>query len=488
MKRLQLEQCGSAMQGKILVLAAIFVTVLVLSLSTVAAAKTVHVPKPTGVPSVDWHNIQATLDSAKAGDKVRFRKGVYVLGTDSDFLVVDAPQIRLIGHQRGTTIIGGQVLPIEGEPGSPYLGGNRSLLQSPPRGFHLTGDKQSISNIRFEGFRTSILIGFGNFVDTGGYVVEDCEFIDSMYGIQAHVESDDVSAIRGNSFINNMYGYMISGGKYHVSYNYSASPEPERIPVDGYTHASGSLQAGNPFFGSPFFDEGQAPISENNVFEHNIVDGVEDGIQLAALPGGLIRNNLIRNNEFHDMTFWGTMAFIASLGGDAVGNAFVDNKVDGSWSEGFLILNFAGASVDGNVLVGNEMTSILGVFGDGVYIWGATNTILLDNIINGVNPGALGYGAVFEGGHSNQFLLNDTDADTAALFFYSPDGLFAADSPADVAVDEIDNPVESIDPNQDFTRLLSCKEILTEPDADSSIAEQVLGFRSCVDVALEEPQ
>ena len=140
------------------------------------------------------------------------------------------------------------------------------------------------------------------------------------------------------------------------------------------------------------------------------------------------------------------------------------------------------------MVVGNEMTSILESY-QGVYIWGATNTVFLDNVITGFEAGALGYGAVFYGGHSNQFLLNDTDADTAAEFFYSPDGLFASDDPDDVAVDEFGNPVASFDPNSDYKKLRHCAKILADKGKlknvdNDDIARSIEKFRSCVDKAL----
>ena len=473
MKQPQLNQSRSTMRGTMRVLSLFCMTALAVCLSGAVSAGTVLVPVPTGDPATDWENVQATINTADDGDTVQFGFGEYVFGVDSEFIIVGVPEVRLVAHPQGTTIVGGEILPTEDEVGSPWLMGNNSLLQSPPRGFYLTADEQRISNIRFEGFRTAILIGYGDFAETGGYVVEDCEFIETMYGINAHVESDEVTTIRGNAFINSTYPYDLSGGRYHVSYNYLASPDPDKIPID-YTHHAGVLAAGG-----PFYDEGGAFVTEHNVFEFNIVDGgVADGFEVIGDLGGSVRNNIFRDNEFYDMQWYGTLAGVTSYGGDIVDNVFVNNTLDGSWGHGFLMLNYGGM-VDGNLIVGNELTSVTGRFGEGVYIRGATNTVLLDNVISGIEPGALWRGVRIRGGHSNQFLLNDTDADTAALFRSSPDGLFASDNPADVAIDEDGNPVESLNPNQDFARLLDCETHLKD-------TESVEDFKECVDDALEE--
>ncbi|MDH3620582.1 MAG: right-handed parallel beta-helix repeat-containing protein [Gammaproteobacteria bacterium] len=473
MKQPQLNQFGSTRRGTMRVLSLFCMTALAVCLSGVVNAGTVFVPMPVGDPATDWENVQAAVDSAIDGDTVQFGPGAYVFGVDSDFIVVEVPEIRLVGHPLGTTIVGGEVMPILGEPGSPWLIGNNSLLQSPPRGFYLTADEQRISNIRFEGFRTAILIGYGDFFETGGYVVEDCEFIETVYGVNAHVESDKVTAIRGNAFINSTFPYDLSGGRYHVSYNYLASPDPDKIPID-FTHHSGVLAAGG-----PFYDEGGAFVTEHNLLEFNIVNGgVTDGFEVIGDAGGLLRNNIFRNNEFYDMQGIAGLADVRSYGGDIVDSVFVNNNLDGSGGHGLLMLNFGG-TFDGNLIVGNELTSVAGRSGVGVYIRGTTNTIFSDNVITGVEPGALYYGTRFYRGHSNQFLLNDTDADTAAWFSYSPEGLFASDNSDDVAVDEYGDLVESLDPNQDFNRLLKCEEHLKD-------TESVEDFRECVDDALEE--
>jgi hypothetical protein len=442
----------------------------------VAAAGTVYVPLPTGDPVTDWNNIQSAVDSADDGDTVQFGAGTYVLGDESEFVVVSGPEVRLVGSPQGTTVLGGEVPPVpESEPGFPHLYGDNSLLQSPPQGFYLTADEQRIADIRFEGFRTAVMVGFGDFAPTGGYVVEDCEFERTMYGIVAHVESDEESAIRNNDFINTTFPYDLSGGRFRVSDNYLASPDPERIPID-YTHHAGALSAGG------FFEEGQARISEHNVFERNIVDGgVTDGYAIFSDPGGVVRNNLFRDSEFSHMTFAGTFTVGFGFGGDIVDNVFVNNTLQGSGGTGFLLWNFGGGLIDGNLVVGNEMTSVAGDFyyPGGVAVIGATNTVFMDNTITGVAPDPVSPGAGIYFGHSNQFLLNNTDGDPAAWFYNSPDGLFASDNPADVAVDENGDPVDSLDPYQDFTRLLSCQEHLKD-------TESVEDFRECVNDALEE--
>ena len=116
----------------------------------------------------------------------------------------------------------------------------------------------------------------------------------------------------------------------------------------------------------------------------------------------------------------------------------------------------------------------------GILLEYATNTILLDNVISG-NPGnELGFGVFAGGGHSNKILLNAMEnALNPAIFYLSPNGVFGSDVASDVAVDEYFNPVPSLDPAQDFSRLRGCAGHLTD-------TESVGDFRECVDEALEE--
>jgi len=138
--------------------------------------------------------------------------------------------------------------------------------------------------------------------------------------IIAHVESEEESAIINNDFINNTFPYTLTGGRFRASDNYVASPDPGRIPID-YKHHAGTLVAGY-----PWLEEGQARISEHNVFERNTVDGgVTDGFQIISLPEGVVRDNLFRDSEFYDMTSFGTFALGLGFGGDIVDNMFVDS-------------------------------------------------------------------------------------------------------------------------------------------------------------------
>jgi len=486
----------------VLSLARLIGLIILLGFSGLAVAGTIHVPSPTGVPSIDWDNIQQAVDSANANDRVKFGKGTYVLGNASEFIIVRAPGVRLVGHwgRRGTTIVGGEVLPTDGEVGSPWLMGNNSLLQSPPRGFRLTAAGQTISRIKFKSFRTAVMIGFGDAASSGGYTVKYCTFESTMYGIQGHVESDDVTAIRGNVFLNSTFPYDFSGGKYHVSFNFQATPNPENIPIDDFTHHSGTLAAGG-----PFYEEGGAFVTEDNVFEYNIVVKSAEGVQVIGDVGGVVRNNVFRHNTYYDMQecpnfifgpCFSGLALVYGFGGDVIDNVWVNNTLVGSPGVPIAILNFGG-STEGNLIVGNELRSIANVSGMlpnwGVYSDGATNSIFLDNVITRDQTTELEFGGAFFGGQFNQFLLNTTDADSAALFVDSPDGLFASVDPPYIAVDQDGNPVASLDPNQDFTPLLRCKKFLTGSKCKKHQwygvhhhrdAVSVEKFRSCVEAAL----
>ncbi len=94
------------------------------------------------------------------------------------------------------------------------------------------------------------------------------------------------------------------------------------------------------------------------------------------------------------------------------------------------------------------------------------------------------FGAFIGWGSSNKFLLNHTDAEFDAIFYYSPDGVFAPDDPAGVAVDENLNPVQALDPNQDYSRLLRCVKHLKDKHLKDT--ESVADFKECVaDVLVE---
>jgi hypothetical protein len=452
-------------------------------------ADTIYVSAPTGDEAIDWISIHDAVNTAAPGDTVQFQDGTYVLGAESEFIVVSTPDLHLKGHRNGTTLIGGDIYVVpESEPCFPALYGNCSLFQSPPRGIYLTSEEQRISHIVFKGFRTAVMIGHGEHAFMGGNIIDECTFSQVAYGIVAHTESTEFSFIRGNSFINSTFPYTLSGGRFHVSQNYLASPEPEKIPLS-YTHHAGTLSAG-----APFFEEGQASVSENNIFEFNLVDGgISDGFQLIADQAGLVRNNIFRSNEFRNMEFFGTAAIAFSQGGDIVDNVFAKNKLNGSFIWGFILANWSNnydAAIDGNLIVSNDLQSIANfpnwAYKSGILVERASHTTVMDNVINGVEGDPLWFGAYFGGGHSNQYLLNSTDAYYGAMFEFDLNGVFVSDDPTELAFDQYFIPIEAPDPYQDFSQLRDCTKILTSKNIRLNVSKLLNDFEICVGSALSK--
>lgn len=302
-------------------------------------AVVVRVAAPTGNPAMDVPNIQAAVDAATPGALIQFARGTYAIGEGTQ-IVVSVPGVTLRGHRQGTTIRGVVALP----PEAPFwLFGQ----------FLLNGGDQTVRRLTFEGFMTAVSFG-GAGTTIGGYRVEDCTFRLGFNAVSFVGFSENVSTVQGNAFINTNRPIEILGKTVHVRRNRVTAPDPAAMP-----------------FGQPFFAAYVAAdflaggtISENNVFEKNTVVGYADGFTFDAFPGEVIRNNVVRENEFIGQRLYGifppppffngTMVWFVSAGRHE-GNRIQGNVLRGS--EGLGIVMEEGSD---NWIVDNKFSDLPG--------------------------------------------------------------------------------------------------------------------------------
>jgi len=322
-------------------------------------AVVVRVAAPTGNPAVDVPNIQAAVDAATPGALIQFARGTYAIEQATQ-IVVSVPEVTLHGHRQGTTIRGVASLP----PDAPFW-----LLGH----FLLNGGDQTVRRLTFEGFLTALSFGAPG-TSIGGYRVEDCTFRLGFNAVSFVGFSENVSTVRGNEFINTNRPIEILGKTVHVRRNRVTAPDPAAM-----------------LFGQPFFAAYVATdflaggtISENNVFEKNTVVGYADGFTFDAFPGEVVRNNVVRQNEFIGQRLYGifppppffngTMVWFVSAGRHE-GNRIQGNVLRGS--EGLGIVLEEGSDnwiVDNNFsdLPGQSATAIP-FSGTAIYLGEATS-------------------------------------------------------------------------------------------------------------------
>lgn len=365
------------------------------------SGQVIDVPAPTGVPATDHAAITAAVAIARAGDVVQFAAGRYVLGTESDFIVLTERGVTLRGATTGTTIFGGEIIPLWEEPPDPMgddpfmhteCGGpvapdcrNYSILNSPPRGFKLEASNVKVQNLTFMGLRTAIMLGFGANKENTGHRVSDCTFEELVFGIIGNVIGNSATRIEGNDFVNTNSPFDLSGSRYMVRNNSVTAPDPSRIPIDQKAHHAGLFAVGldepdpiefNPF--NPFWAEGGASQASGNEYAHNYVEGIAEGIQVFADVGGIFEHNRIQHNMFVRNFAWedgdfGSSVLLLNLGGELKENQVLRNTTDGT--DGFAMVSYGATD---NMYIGNSIRAarIVGIY---LMAGGDGNSLIMNN-------------------------------------------------------------------------------------------------------------
>jgi len=302
----------------------------------VPQGKVIFVAPPTGDFQTDRASVKAAVAQTEPGDIVQFAAGTYVIGSDVpwDGIVVDVPGITLQGHPDGTTLKGGDNITMAGQ----YLG------------FTLTGGHQTVRGLTFDSFAWTVLyLNSSLYSEKGGYRIEHNTFRNSTIGIMYQGQSEEISNIQHNVFDNIGAATWVYGKTCYFKWNKVIASDPYKVPVWGYPATVGGVSA----WYTP---------CDNNIFAHNILDGISDGIILAVAfaesDEASCNNNLIIGNKFLHQEIYteddlGTMVMLFST----PGKSFEDNR----------ILN----------------NTYLGSGGIGIYSEGGSNTTFANNKIKG---------------------------------------------------------------------------------------------------------
>jgi len=340
----------------------------------------VFVTPPTGEFQTDRASIKAAVAQAEPGDIIQFAQGTYVIGSDAlwNGILVDVPNTTLQGHPGGTTLKGGDNINSRGQ----YLG------------FTLSGGNQTVRGFTFESFSwTTLYLNYSLYAETGGYVVEHNIFRNSTVGIMYMGQSEEVSHIQHNVFDNIGTNFWIYGKTCHIKWNKVMASEPDKVPLWGYPANVGGISA----WYTP---------CDNNVIAFNTIDGISDGIILAA--------------------YWASNEDASCSNNLITGNKFINPKIYTEWDLGTMVMLFSGDDKTFKVYQVLNNT-YLGSGGVAILSEGGTNTTISGNKINGVRelpqsfwPWLTGIGIYIDGySNSNNLIrnkFNDNDIYDIALY------------------------------------------------------------------------
>lgn len=257
---------------------------------TARAADTVHVAVPTGERETDRASIMAALEQVRPGGTVQFAPGTYLFG--GEIIRVTTPRITLLGHPRGTTLVGchrGE-FPLD----NPGAFGNRC------NGLELAAGWVTVRRLTFEHAFWALHVGccWDDLPNMrggdGGHLIEGNTFRNSSNALRVHGFWSEPTVIRNNRFVNNWHSVAIYGNTVHLLDNDITAPEPEQVQWFGFPADAIHIARPQSLHESV---QGVTRTCENNVVAGNRIDGSTEGIMMTAdEPGITCRNNVIRNN------------------------------------------------------------------------------------------------------------------------------------------------------------------------------------------------
>jgi parallel beta-helix repeat protein len=259
------------------------------------SSDTLFVAAPTGEREADRASILAALEDARDGNVLRFATGTYLVG---EVIRIATPGLTLLGHQEGTVLRGCEL--------DEYRAAEREIVEaeggfareaiSRCGTFELTGGGVTVRGLTFEQTRAGLMLGCCHMeprfeVTSGGYLIEDNVFRNSLNGIRPWIT--EPSVIRGNRFINTFHAISGVGSHLHVLDNDISVPDPSAVP--GVGHPSFAIALG-PLPGPAAAALGLEENGQGIVIAGNRIEGHPDGIYVPVYPGSSFRNNEIRGN------------------------------------------------------------------------------------------------------------------------------------------------------------------------------------------------
>ena len=256
-------------------------TTLLLLVAGCADGLRIELPEPTGDRELDLAVVSDALVRVDPGSTIAFGPGTYRIGSEG--LTLSAPEVTLLGHPDGTTLLGCSEDELSTRP-----------FRSMCRGILLAAEAQRVFNLRFEAFSVALELkppADDQAVEratpyTGGHLIEGNAFHNSS-GFEVGLIADSTVVIRGNVFRNTYHALTLEGRNIHVIDNDISAPEPELIP-DG--HPGGAVALAS--FATATCD--------SILVEGNRIDGHSEAVLISNtpfVPGAGCSGITVRNNE-----------------------------------------------------------------------------------------------------------------------------------------------------------------------------------------------
>jgi hypothetical protein len=374
----------------------------IFGLSSAAAASTINVP-------ADYPTIQAAINAAVNGDTIKVANGTY-----NEHINLLGKQITLQGQSPFTTILdgngtgGSMVTMNSGETAATLVTGfliregNGRLIGTKRYGggvYIAGGSDPTLIDCRI-GFNTADY-GAGLFVDVGSDIlVQDCLLANNVTATSGHGGGAYLAGtvtFDNNRVAENTATVGFGGGVY--------------VKNSTTTFTNNQFDTNIAWYGGGLHVQGGSPTITDNLFETNSVvvnptNGEGAGLSIVAGATPWVSNNEIRLNVAHSgagiYTYDSSPTIILN---NIHSNTAATNGAGGFGYGGGMALG----KTKGSILL-NEVYFNTGAMGGGVATRSGTSSLVIGNLIDTNDTGAVGLGGGVYSKDSNATLLANTIA------------------------------------------------------------------------------